>query len=54
MKEVEVDAGDGCVAPTAETIADGSYPLSRSLFIYPNMQTAADRRSASRPSSTST
>jgi phosphate transport system substrate-binding protein len=42
IKEVEVDAGDGCVAPTAETIADGSYPLSRSLFIYPNITTAAD------------
>ncbi|HEX6579283.1 MAG TPA: phosphate ABC transporter substrate-binding protein PstS family protein [Actinomycetota bacterium] len=42
VKEIAVDAGDGCVAPTAETIADGSYPLSRSLFIYPNNQTAAD------------
>ena len=42
VKEVAVDAGDGCIAPTAETIADGSYPLSRSLFIYPNNQTAAD------------
>ena len=28
MKEVEVDEGDGCVSPTADTIADGSYPLS--------------------------
>jgi phosphate transport system substrate-binding protein len=34
IKEVEVDAGDGCVAPSIDTIADGSYPLSRSLFIY--------------------
>jgi phosphate transport system substrate-binding protein len=42
VKEVEVDGGDGCIAPTAETIADGSYPLSRSLFIYPNTSTAAD------------
>ncbi|HEX6399053.1 MAG TPA: substrate-binding domain-containing protein, partial [Actinomycetota bacterium] len=42
VKEVEVDAGNGCIAPTAETIADGSYPLSRSLFIYPNTTTAAD------------
>ena len=41
MKEVAVDAGDGCVAPTAETIADASYPLSRSLYIYPNVQTAS-------------
>jgi phosphate transport system substrate-binding protein len=34
VKELEVDAGDGCIAPTIETIADGSYPLSRSLYIY--------------------
>ncbi|HZB02327.1 MAG TPA: substrate-binding domain-containing protein [Actinomycetota bacterium] len=40
VKEVGIDAGDGCVAATAETIADGSYPLSRSLYIYPNVDTA--------------
>ncbi len=34
VKELEVDGGEGCVAPTAETIADGSYPISRPLFIY--------------------
>jgi phosphate transport system substrate-binding protein len=34
---VKVDAGDGCVAPSKETIADGSYkPLSRPLFMYPS------------------
>lgn len=33
---VEVDAGDGCVAPSDESIADNSYPLSRPLFIYVN------------------
>jgi phosphate transport system substrate-binding protein len=42
VREVAIDAGDGCVAPTAETIADGSYPLSRSLFIYPNTQMASE------------
>ena len=42
VKEVGIDAGDGCVAPTQDTIADGSYPLSRSLFIYPNVATAGD------------
>lgn len=32
-----VDDGEsGCVAPTAETIGDGTYPLSRPLFIYVN------------------
>jgi phosphate transport system substrate-binding protein len=34
---VKVDSGDGCVAPSMETIADGSYtPLSRPLFMYPS------------------
>ena len=41
-QEVAIDAGDGCVAPTKDTIADGSYPLSRSLFIYPNVETASE------------
>jgi len=40
IKEVAIDAGEGCVAPNADTIADGSYPLSRSLYIYPNIDTA--------------
>ncbi len=36
---VSVDAGDGCVAPSAETIQDGSYkPLSRPLFTYPSAE----------------
>jgi phosphate transport system substrate-binding protein len=34
VKEFQVDAGGGCVAPSAETVIDGSYPLSRSLYIY--------------------
>ena len=42
MKAIEIDAGDGCVAPTPETIADGSYPFSRSLYIYVNKANAAD------------
>jgi phosphate transport system substrate-binding protein len=38
VKELEVSAEPGgeCVAPSADTIADGSYPLSRSLYIYVN------------------
>jgi phosphate transport system substrate-binding protein len=36
-KTVEVDGGDGCVAPTNETVQNGTYePLSRPLFIYPS------------------
>src|SRR5688572_1492345 len=42
VKEVAIDAGDGCISPTAETIADASYPLSRSLYIYPNVGTATE------------
>jgi phosphate transport system substrate-binding protein len=42
VKEVAIDAGDGCVVPSAGTISDGSYPLSRSLYIYPNVETAGD------------
>jgi phosphate transport system substrate-binding protein len=35
LKGVEVDGGDGCVAPTVETVQDGTYqPLSRPLFVY--------------------
>lgn len=35
LKLVEVDGGDGCVAPSDATIADGSYsPLARPLFVY--------------------
>ena len=34
MKAIEIDTGDGCVAPSAETIADGTYGFSRSLYIY--------------------
>jgi phosphate transport system substrate-binding protein len=33
---VSVDGGNGCVAPSPETIQDGSYaPLARPLFMYP-------------------
>lgn len=37
MKAVEVDGGAGCVAPSAETVQDGTYsPLGRPLFVYVN------------------
>jgi phosphate transport system substrate-binding protein len=42
VKEIEVDGGDGCVAPSSDTIADASYPLSRPLFIYVNKAEAED------------
>lgn len=35
LKLLEVDGGNGCVAPDAETIQDGSYaPLSRPMYVY--------------------
>src|SRR5262245_2387847 len=39
---VSIDAGDGCVAPSAETIKDTSYFLSRPLFMYPSGDALGD------------
>lgn len=41
VSKLAIDAGAGCVAPTSETIGDGSYPLSRSLYLYVNTDKAA-------------
>ena len=41
IKELQIDGGSGCVDPSAETIADASYPLSRSLYIYVNQDKLA-------------
>jgi phosphate transport system substrate-binding protein len=39
VKAVQIDNGDGCVAPSPETVQDGTYePLGRPLFIYPSIQ----------------
>ena len=35
------------MSPTAETIADASYPLSRSLYIYPNVGIATEDETVS-------
>jgi phosphate transport system substrate-binding protein len=44
LKAVPVDGGDGCVAPSAETVQDGSYkPLSRPLFVYVAADTLEER-----------
>jgi len=42
VKELQIDGGSGCIAPSVDTIADGSYPLSRSLYIYVNTAKLAD------------
>jgi phosphate transport system substrate-binding protein len=42
VKEFQIDAGDGCVSPSPETVQDGTYPLSRSLYIYVNTSKLAE------------
>ncbi|MGP8035564.1 MAG: PstS family phosphate ABC transporter substrate-binding protein [Steroidobacteraceae bacterium] len=42
VKAVAVDNGHGCVLPSAQTVANGTYqPLSRPLFVYVNLTAAA-------------
>ncbi|HJS26289.1 MAG TPA: substrate-binding domain-containing protein [Actinomycetota bacterium] len=36
VKELQVDGGEGCVAPSPDSVIDGTYPLARSLYIYVN------------------
>ena len=44
LRAVEVDGGDGCVAPTAETVQDGTYkPLSRPLLVYANVDALEEK-----------
>lgn len=43
LKAFEIDGGDGCVAPSAETVQDGSYkPLARALYVYPSARALAN------------
>ena len=42
LKLVEVDGGNGCVAPMTDSVQDGSYaPLSRPLYLYVNAASLA-------------
>ncbi len=43
---VAAEAGGDCIAPTPETISDGSYPLSRPLFIYVSAAAVEDNAAA--------
>jgi phosphate transport system substrate-binding protein len=44
LRAVSVDGGDGCVAPSTETVQSGEYePLSRPLFIYVNRDALDDK-----------
>lgn len=43
LKALEVDGGEGCVVPSAQTAQDGSYaPLARPLFMYVKTSSLAD------------
>jgi phosphate transport system substrate-binding protein len=35
IKVLGVDGGSGCITPDQATVSDGTYPLSRPLYIYP-------------------
>jgi phosphate transport system substrate-binding protein len=42
LKALEIDGGNGCVAPSVRTAQDGSYtPLSRPLFVYAKTESFA-------------
>jgi phosphate transport system substrate-binding protein len=42
LRAVEIDGGDGCVAPSVETAQNGTYaPLARPLFIYVKQESLA-------------
>lgn len=44
LKALEIDGGDGCVAPSAETVQSGEYkPLARPLFTYVNEDSLAEK-----------
>jgi phosphate transport system substrate-binding protein len=38
LKALQIDSGNGCVAPSAQSAQDGSYFLSRPLYVYPSDQ----------------
>ncbi len=50
VREIPVssDPNGSCVEPNAETVSDGSYPISRPLFIYVNKAKAAENAGGQR------
>ncbi|HQR79530.1 MAG TPA: PstS family phosphate ABC transporter substrate-binding protein [Actinomycetota bacterium] len=43
VRAVQIDNGDGCVAPSPQTVQDGSYePLGRPLFVYPSVKSLGE------------
>lgn len=47
LMPISEEPGGDCVAPTAATIQDGSYPISRSLYIYVNKAKADENKAVS-------
>ncbi len=47
LMPISEEPGGECVEPTAETIQDGSYPISRDLFIYVNKAKAEENAAVS-------
>lgn len=41
VKQFQVDSGSGCVAPSADTVNDNTYPISRILYIYVSKEALA-------------
>ncbi|HSK93599.1 MAG TPA: substrate-binding domain-containing protein [Candidatus Angelobacter sp.] len=47
VRQLDIDGGNGCVTPTDAAVADGTYPISRPLFIYVSLD-RAERNAALR------
>lgn len=45
VKPLALDAGFGCKSPSVPNIQDGSYPLSRTLYLHVNLSLAVERPS---------
>ncbi len=41
---IAAEVGGECIEPSAETVADGSYPISRALYIYVNAESAESNK----------
>lgn len=42
LEALAVDGGEGCVVPSDATVGDGTYPISRRLYIYVNNRRAQE------------
>ena len=42
VRLLDIDGGDGCVAPTPESIASAEFPISRFLYTYVDVSQASD------------